>query len=151
MRRPRPLPWPWIAAVLAALLVGALAWTCRAGRAQVVPPTAAVPAARDRATPTRRRDARGHVGCRTCQRRRDQCAERRPPRRPSGPREALGHRRRTAPPRAASVPAKAEPAASAAGGRVYAQAELPPDIRRQLPPLAIGGSMQLENPANSYC
>jgi general secretion pathway protein B len=46
------------------------------------------------------------------------------------------------------MPAKAEPAASAAGGRVYAQAELPPDIRRQLPPLAIGGSMYSENAAN---
>jgi general secretion pathway protein B len=51
---------------------------------------------------------------------------------------------------AARPVAKSEPAPapSAAEGRAPAQSELPPDIRRQLPNLAIGGSMYSENPTS---
>lgn len=50
----------------------------------------------------------------------------------------------------AAVPARPTPASapSASEARIYAQRELPEDIRRQLPPLAIGGSMYSEAPAN---
>jgi general secretion pathway protein B len=54
-------------------------------------------------------------------------------------------------------PAKAKaataPAASAAGAaepRIYAQNELPEDIRRSLPALQIGGSVYSEDPASRF-
>jgi general secretion pathway protein B len=127
---PRRLTWPWIAALLAALLIGALAWFLAApDEPPVALPTAALPAAPPpsaAASPAVSRAA---------------------PAEPRAPKPAVTVVA-TAAPRAASTPAKAEPAASAAEGRIYAQAELPPDIRRQLPPLAIGGSMYSENAAN---
>ena len=56
-----------------------------------------------------------------------------------------------------SPPAKAKagtpPAASAAGAaepRIYAQNELPEDIRRSLPALQIGGSVYSEDPASRF-
>jgi general secretion pathway protein B len=145
---PRPLPWPWIAAVLAALLVGALAWYLAAPDEPQVP-TAAVPAASDGATATTPGAATRAANA--------DAAMPAPPRPGATASPAAAEPRplkpsvtvvATAPPRAASMPAKGEPAASDAGARVYAQAELPPDIRRQLPPLAIGGSMYSENAAN---
>jgi general secretion pathway protein B len=145
---PRPLPWPWIAAVLAALLVGALAWYLAAPDEPQVP-TAAVPAASDGATATTPGAATRTANA--------DAAMPAPPRPGATASPAAAEPRplkpsvtvvATAPPRAASMPAKTEPAASDAGGRVYAQAELPPDIRRQLPALAIGGSMYSENAAN---
>jgi general secretion pathway protein B len=146
---PRPLPWPWIAAVLAALLFGALAWYLAApDEPPVVVSTAALSAAPDGATATT-----PDAATRTL---RADAATSAPPRPsataspavPAGPPKPSVTVVATAPPRAASVPAKTEPAASAAAGRVYAQAELPPDVRRQLPALAIGGSMYSENAAN---
>jgi general secretion pathway protein B len=44
--------------------------------------------------------------------------------------------------------ARAEPAVRASEPRVYATAELPDDIRRELPTLAVGGAMYSENAAN---
>jgi len=48
----------------------------------------------------------------------------------------------------AAAPAPATPAASAGAPRIVAQRDLPEDVRRQLPPLAIGGSMYSDAPAN---
>ena len=143
---PRPLPWPWIAALLAALLVGALAWYLAApDEPQVMVPTAAAPAARDGATATTPGTANADAAMPAPPRPGAAAPPAAPEPRPLKPSVTVVA---TAPPRAASMPAKSEAAASAAGGRVYAQAELPPDIRRQLPPLAIGGSMYSENAAN---
>jgi general secretion pathway protein B len=58
------------------------------------------------------------------------------------------------PPRAAPAKPRTEdaaapvPAASAGAQRIVAQRDLPEEIRRQLPPLAIGGSMYSDAPAN---
>jgi general secretion pathway protein B len=49
---------------------------------------------------------------------------------------------------AARSAARAEPAARASEPRVYAPAELPDDIRRELPTLAVGGAMYSENAVN---
>lgn len=51
-------------------------------------------------------------------------------------------------PALAQPAAKVEPVASAPEARIYAPGELPDDIRRELPTLAIGGAMYSENPAN---
>ena len=126
----RVLPWPWIAALLAALLVGALAWYLAApDEPPGVVPAVALPAA----------PPSGAAASLAAS-----------PAAPPAPRmeKPAVTVVATAPPRAASVPVKAEPPASGAEGRIYTQAELPPDIRRQLPPLAIGGSMYSENAAN---
>lgn len=56
-----------------------------------------------------------------------------------------------APPRAAPGAASKAPtpaAASAAEPRIYQLSELPDDIRRELPTLAVGGAMYSQNPAN---
>ena len=56
-----------------------------------------------------------------------------------------------APPKAgasASSTATASAAASVPEGRIYTLAELPEEVRRELPPLVIGGAMYSENPAN---
>jgi general secretion pathway protein B len=53
------------------------------------------------------------------------------------------------PARSASAAAAAKPAASAPP-RIYALSELPDNIRRELPQLAIGSSMYSENPANRF-
>ena len=126
---PRALPWPWIAALLAALLIGALAWYLAAPDEPPIalpPNVAALPAApapaSSAAAPARPAEP--------------------PASRPSVTVVA------TAPPRAASAAAKPEAGAASAGERIVAQADLPPDIRRQLPALAIGGSMYSENAAN---
>ena len=53
------------------------------------------------------------------------------------------------PPAAASkAPAASPAAASAAEPRIYQLSELPDDIRRELPTLAVGGAMYSQNPAN---
>ena len=126
---PRAPPWPWIAALLAALLIGALAWYLAAPDEPPIalpPNVAALPAApapaSSAAAPARPAEP--------------------PASRPSVTVVA------TAPPRAASAAAKPEAGAASAGERIVAQADLPPDIRRQLPALAIGGSMYSENAAN---
>ena len=49
--------------------------------------------------------------------------------------------------RAAASPPSA-PASAATEPRVYALSELPDDIRRELPTLAVGGAMYSQNPAN---
>jgi general secretion pathway protein B len=46
--------------------------------------------------------------------------------------------------------ALAASAAPAAEERVYARNELPEEIRRQLPPLTVGGSIYSSNPANRF-
>ena len=139
----RPWPWPWIAVALALLLIAGLAWYLAApDEAPVVLPTAAAPAARDAANATTAGIATRTAPPRPAANASPAAAAEARPAKPSVTVVA------TAPPRAASVPAKAEPAASTAEGRIYAQAELPPDIRRQLPPLVIGGSMYSENAAN---
>ena len=51
-------------------------------------------------------------------------------------------------PALAQPAAKVGPVASAPEARIYAPGELPDDIRRELPTLAIGGAMYSENPAN---
>ena len=54
---------------------------------------------------------------------------------------------RPAPPQD-SVATLAEPKAAATGEKVYTVAELPDDIRRQLPNVAVGGSMYSPKPAD---
>lgn len=49
---------------------------------------------------------------------------------------------------APTPPVKREPAPGPAEPRVYAPGELPDEIRRELPALAIGGAMYSDNPAN---
>jgi len=51
-------------------------------------------------------------------------------------------------PALAQPAAEVEPVAPAREARIYAPSELPDDIRRELPALAIGGAMYSENPAN---
>ena len=119
---PRAPPWPWIAALLAALLIGALAWYLAAPDEPPIalpPNVAALPAAPAPAT------AAAHAR----------------PAEPSSASRPSVTVVATAPPRAASAAAKPEAGAASAGERIVAQADLPPDIRRQLPALAIGGSM----------
>ncbi|MEO8808157.1 MAG: general secretion pathway protein GspB [Burkholderiaceae bacterium] len=48
----------------------------------------------------------------------------------------------------AVAPPSSAPAPTAAEARVYALSELPDDIRRELPTLAVGGAMYSQNPAN---
>jgi general secretion pathway protein B len=50
-------------------------------------------------------------------------------------------------PASAPVPATAVPPAPAASGRVLTQAELPPEIQRELPKLVISGGVYSQNPA----
>jgi len=47
----------------------------------------------------------------------------------------------TAAPRPVPVPKPASAASATADAKLYALAELPPDVRAQLPPLAVGGSV----------
>ena len=49
---------------------------------------------------------------------------------------------------APTPPVKREPASAPAEPRVYAPGDLPDEIRRELPALAIGGAMYSDNPAN---
>ena len=54
-----------------------------------------------------------------------------------------------APPAAGATASSIAPAAaSAPEGRIYTLAELPDEVRRDLPPLVIGGAMYSENPAS---
>jgi general secretion pathway protein B len=47
----------------------------------------------------------------------------------------------TAAPRPVSAPKPVSPASATADAKLYALAELPPDVRAQLPALAVGGSV----------
>jgi general secretion pathway protein B len=143
----RPLPWPWIGAVLALVLLGALAWYLAAPDE---PQPAATPAAAPAppqgtgtAATAMPRTTTGDAAA-AVQKQPSAAPPATEPRKPSVTVVA------TAPPRAASTPASASTRAEppSAADRVVAQADLPPDIRRQLPPLVIGGSMYSENAAN---
>jgi general secretion pathway protein B len=47
-----------------------------------------------------------------------------------------------------AAPAKVSASPAAPEGRIYAHAELPEDVRRQIPAVTIGGSMYSEHAAN---
>ena len=68
------------------------------------------------------------------------------PRPPASP-SAEPARRKASPPITVAEPARAptKPEPGAADARIYAQSELPQEVRSQLPTLAIGGSMYSEN------
>ena len=51
-------------------------------------------------------------------------------------------------PASSAAPTKAEAKSAVSGEKVYTVAELPDDIRRQLPNVAVGGSMYSSRPAD---
>jgi len=118
-RRPAAKPWGWIAAALALALGGALAWRLLGDSAAPVPAPPAATAPPQAAAPW-----------------------------PAAPLPAPVL---ASPPKAAMVahpaPTAASSSAAAPAERVYAQHELPDDIRRQLPTLTVGGSMYSDEPA----
>ncbi len=138
-RRRGLAPWQWLALGLAAGLAVAVAWTWRSDEPPPAappppppPPQAALPA--PPAPPA-------------------------PPAQPPTPVEpvpAVAAPVAIAPMRAAPAPAPAAPASAAepaaapatAPRRVNSLAELPPDARAGLPPLAFGGSIYSNTPAN---
>ena len=71
------------------------------------------------------------------------------PRAPASP-SAEPARRKASPPTTVAEPVRAptKPEPGAADARIYAQSELPQEVRSQLPTLAIGGSMYSENPSS---
>ena len=74
-----------------------------------------------------------------------------PPRAIPSPAPSPAVRATTAPaPSPAPAPAAAPAAHPAPEARIYARNELPEEIRRELPTLAIGGSIYSENPASRF-
>jgi general secretion pathway protein B len=68
---------------------------------------------------------------------------------PALPRESAPARRKPELPAQATAHAPAD-SASAAEGRVYALNELPPDVRRELPTLNVGGSIYSDDAASRF-
>ena len=170
-RAPAALPvWAWVLAALAVLLIGALAWMLLAREparesareparesareaVATVPAIAAGPVAGS--APAMAAVPAPPLSS-------PQLPPQLPALLPPGPLQAPPTSRATATPvvkapvrpqadaAVANANAATEPKAkaSAAEPRTYAVAELPDEVRRELPALAIGGAMYSENPAN---
>jgi len=132
-------PWLWTVAGVAVVLLGTLVWRMTASDAPPPPTVAAMPAPAPMPAPM------------------PMPAPTPPPppvalapaiQAPAP--QALPVPRRVAPPTVGRAPAKVVAPASAATAeaRIYQPSELPDDVRRALPTLAIGGSIYSENPAN---
>lgn len=124
-------PWQWLAIGLTGGLAVAVAWTWHAGEPPPPPPAAAplptLPAAAP--PPGATLPAPPPVA---------------PPVAPAAPAAPVA----IAPMRAAPAPAPAPAASAATARRVNSLAELPPDARAGLPPLAFGGSIYSNTAAN---
>ena len=125
-----PRPWVWGGLVFAMVLLAGLAWwllgrdTPSPAAAPVLATPAAVSPAPAPVSPT-------------------------PAPRAVEPAKTPEDKAAKPPPAAASkAPAASPAAASAAEPRIYQLSELPDDIRRELPTLAVGGAMYSQNPAN---
>jgi len=125
-----PRPWVWGGLVFAMVLLAGLAWwllgrdTPSPAAAPVLATPAAVSPAPAPVSPT-------------------------PAPRAVEPAKTPEDKAAKPPPAAASkAPAASPAAASAAEPRIYQLGELPDDIRRELPTLAVGGAMYSQNPAN---
>ncbi len=136
--QPDAKPWLWVAAgALAVLLIGALAWYLmsppRGGAEMAAAP--AVPAPIAAAPPTVIAAP----------------APAAPPDRSIAPKAdaapAIARKLKPTLPASSAAP-KTEAKPTASGERVYTLAELPDDIRRQLPNVAVGGSMYSSRPAD---
>ena len=131
--QPAAKPWLWLAAgALAVAVVAALAWYVMSPSPQVVVATPTAIVATPQASPpiaaTPTPIAPVPVTA--------------PPRQPAAPKPdpaAIARKPKPAPsPEPVAAAGDAKPAAT--GEKIYTLAELPPDIRRQLPALSIGGS-----------
>lgn len=138
------MPWRWIGIAGVALLVVVLGWRWAGSEAPPAlteaPPSAPVPstspAVRHPPAPPALHDAPAPTVSVVAA---------------APPRPSVAVAKSATPAPAASSAAATAPAsapAAAAAGRIVTLAELPPELRRTLPPLAIGGSMYSENPAN---
>lgn len=135
-RAPRSVPLAWVAVGGLLVLVGVLGWQLlRTEAPRVVvaaaPPRAIEPLPRPEASTAAPAPA--------------------PAEAPSSVREAPAVPRKPAKRAVTPMPRQPAPQASApAGPPVVRQAELPPHVRSQLPPLQVGGSVYSENPASRY-
>lgn len=156
-------PWKWIAAALLALLVGVLLWSLLRGggepaaapaAATLPAPTAVATAPAPAAVPQPAWVAPAPVAPAVPAAPTTQSAKVVPPPAPAPKPAELkpAASPKLAAKAAASGPASAASGASAPGAageaRIYALKELPDEIRRQLPALAIGGSMYSNTPAD---
>jgi general secretion pathway protein B len=129
-RPARAAPWPWLAAAIAVLLLGVLAWSLgrrdagAPGTASSPAPVAAAPASPSPATPRSAAPA-------------PQAREPLPVAEPA-PWPSPEPRKAAAP----ALVATPSPAATAAApAQAVAREQLPDSVRAQLPPLAVGGSI----------
>lgn len=128
-------PWQWLAIGLTGGLAVALAWTWRGDEAPPPAPLPVQPAPAPAAAAVSTLPAVPAPA---------PPAPQAPQAAPAAPAAPVA----IAPMRAAPPPASAPTAAPAAPQRINSLAELPPDARAGLPPLAFGGSIYSSTPAN---
>lgn len=142
-----PTPWGWVAAVVIGVLaIAAIAWFWLAGAPRnavpvaAAPAPAATPAPAPVPAPALTAAPPPAIAAAPTPRTRAEPA-RKVAAAPSTPRpEPEGA--------AGPTPTTAPPAAAASAARIYAVAELPAEIRNQLPQVAVGGSAYSSKPAN---
>ena len=139
-RAPRSVPLAWVAVGGLLVLVGVLGWQLLRTEAPRVVAAAAPPRAVEPLPPP---EAPAAAVAPT--------PAPAPAEAPPPAREEPAALRKPAKRAVAPTPRPPAPQASApAGPPVVKQAELPPHIRSQLPPLQVGGSVYSENPASRY-